>query len=433
LNVFFRSPSVDFVREIRRIGLNRFFVANALLFNVLVWAKGPQVIEVFKTTPASTRALAQLYEKEKPGAWKTQLLWTLEARLREKGTPLDTPEDIDALTKLMFEKILSEMSAPTEVFSWSKDDAPRGELLLREKVKLFPGQNSSHFKESFVFSPKGKRIDRAFANTPLTVEVSVAKSEVDFYGTLESSSSYWAAGLHQVMVSENVARVVVQLFSPGRGDPPAAIHQRPIWLGLFRRASDMASWETVDFAPALSQFQKGQEANILPADGKEKLSDAMRQLILNLRMADVRYINPARKVLTAHELSFVLLVGLNGELPLDAKKMVWLEPYRIDENPLVRAVAILRLASLGGVVTGTELVSVLESVRALPVQVEANGALTKLLATAAMASEEDKKVLAKAETDEVRVLDGIAMVSAGGRQVFYKKVSERWKPVVPKQ
>jgi hypothetical protein len=415
----------------------RLTLAACLLVSSMLAAKAPPVVIDLhpqkKVYPTSPKALAQLCAKEKPGPAQRQLLFMLEARLRELNTPIETPEDVDAITELMFEKIFNEMSAPTDIFSWKLDDAPRGEVLLREKIKLFPGQNTSKFLRKFTNIPKGKRIDRAFADSSLSLEVSVAKSETDFYNTLEdSSSSVWGAAVHPVYSSENVARVAVQLFSPGRGDPPAAVHQRPVWVGLFQRETDASPWQVIDFAPALSQTQKGQESNMMPVDPKEKITDLHRQFILNLRMADVRYINPARKVLTAHELSFVLLLGLNGESPVDAKKVAWLEPYKASASPLVRAVAILRSAALDAPATPAELASVIENVKALPIQIEAAGALKKLLDAAPLANESERKALAKSVKDVVRVQSGFAMVSAGGRPTFYKNLGDSWKALASK-
>jgi hypothetical protein len=381
-----------------------------------------------KSVPASPKAVLALLPKEKPGPFRRQLVSALDAKLREKGTPTDDADAIDALTTLMFERIFEDLAAPTDVWSWSGDEGlPRGDVLIRGTVKLMPGHTSTGFVKSFTVSPKGKRIDRGYLNTPCTVEVSVAKSVADWFEEVEARGK-WVAALQPVVVSEGIARVAVQLLSPGKaGELPR--HERPLWVGFFKQEKPGAPWQPGHFEPYVALEQKLQESNVLPPDPKEKLTEAHKQLVLAMRMFDLELINPARKTLSPSELKLVQLDGLTDS-PVDAKHVAWLEPWRKAEAPLVRAVALLRIAQLGGTVSGEELLFVLEAVKASAVQAEALGALNRLVeASKAKVSAADRTALARNPDDDVKVLKGLARVRSGRESTFYKQVSTGWAPV----
>lgn len=409
----------------------RFALLTTCLVSAAASAKPKSVMMEFRSVPASPKAAAQMLEKEKPGAFRSQLFFALEQKLREKGAELENSDAIDAMTGAMFEKILEEMAAPTDVWVWSGDDGPRGDVLIRKTLKLIPGRNSSGFTKTITVSPKGKRIDRGYLNTPCTVEVSIAKTEADWFAESEGRGN-WVAHLHPVMASEGVARVAVQLLSPGRGDPPAPKHERPVWVGIFRQESDTAPWTLVAFDGYSAKEQKLQEANVLPDGPMSKLSDQQKQLVLALRMEDVRLINPNRKVLSQHEVKWVSLVGLNGDMPVDAKHVAWLEPYRTSAVPMVKAVAILRAAQLGAPATVAEALWILETVKAMPVQAEALGLLARLVESSTEAvAETDKAVLTKGGGEDPKVREGVARVRVGGKNVFYKKSDAGWALIAP--
>jgi hypothetical protein len=391
----------------------------------------PMFIEI-KSVPASTKAALAMLPKEKPGPFRRQLLVAVESKLREKGTPLDDADAIDAMTTALFERVFDEMAAPTDVWAWSGEEGlPRGDVLIRHTVKLLPGQNSTGYLKSFTVSPKGKRIDRAYLNTPCTVDVSVAKNPADWFAEVEGREG-WVAALHPVLVSEGVARVALQLLSPGRGEPPAARHERPLWVAFFKQDAAGAPWQLAHFEPYTAVEQKLQESNVLPlTEGKEKLVDQQKQLLLTLRLFDLKLVNPQRKVLSPAELKLVQLDGLT-ESPVDAKHTAWLEPYRTADVPLVRAVALLRLAQLGATVTGAELLYVLENVRATAVQAEALGALGKLLdASTEAVTDADRAALTRAPDADVKVLKGLARVRAGGKSTFHKQTAGAWSLIAP--
>jgi hypothetical protein len=368
--------------------------------------------------------------KEKPGPFRRQLLTALEARLREKGAVLSDTASTDVLAGLMFGKIFDELAAPTEVWSWSSEDGPpHGDVLIRKTVKVMPGVTSGAFLKTYTVSPRGKRIDRGFLNTPCTLEVSTAGSEAEWFDEVEQKSG-WVASVQPVLVSENVARVAVQLLSPGRAEVPSARHERPVWIGFFQREKDGAEWTLALFEPYTALEQKLQETNALPADPKEKLVDQQKQLLLSLRMHDLSLVNPARKVLAAQELKYVQLDGLT-ESPVDAKHLAWLEPWRAAPNPLQRAVAVLRLHQLGGAVSPEELLGVLDTVRALAVQAEALGAIGQLVESSKeVASAEDVAALAK-NGEEVKTFKTVARVRGAGKPVYYRRTAKGWAIIAP--
>lgn len=402
----------------------------SLLALVACAASAKPVMLEIKSIPASPRAALAMISKEKPGPFRRQLITALEARLREKGSVLNEPESVDALAALMFGKVFDEMAAPTEVWSWSGDEGlPRGDVLIRKTVKLMPGATSKNFSKSYTVSPKGKRIDRGFLNTPCTLEVSVAKSDTDWYSEVEEKGG-WVASLAPVQVSENVARVALQLLSPGKSGAVAPRHERPVWVAFFTRENDHADWSLALWEPWLVLDQKLQESNVLPADPKEKLVDQQKQLVLALRMHDLSLINPNRRVLTAHELKFIQLDGLT-ESPLDAKHVAWLEPWRKAEHPVVRSVALLRIAQLGGTVSADELTSVLDNARALPLQAEALGAVAHVLdASKEPVSAEDRKALSKFG-DDIKVVKGLARVRGDGKTTVLRFSANAWEIVAP--
>lgn len=393
-------------------------------------ARPKSVMMEIRNVPSSPKAMAKVLATEKPGAFRNKVIDALETKLREKGEALEDPDAIDAITGVLFERVFEDMAAATDVWVWEANESPRGDVLIRKTVKLLPGQTTTGFLKSVTVSPKGKRIDRGYLNTPCTVEVSVAKSEADWHAEAEKNGK-WVAALHPVKHAEGVARVALTLLSPGKTEPPAPRHERPVWVAFFKQEAPGTPWELLFFDPATAKDQKLQEANVLPGDGKAKLSDAQRQLVLALRMEDVRLINPNRKVLTKDELKWVSLEGLSG-LPVDAKHVAWLEPWRASEAPLQRAVAVLRIAQLGGEVKVAEVVDVLEKVKATPVQAEAMGVLGKLLeASTEEVAESDKALLAKAASDVVKVREDVARVTSGGKTVFYKRGNAGWGLLKP--
>ncbi len=388
----------------------------------------PMILEI-KTLPASPHAALAMLAKEKPGAFRRQLVSAIETKVREKGAPVNEVNAVDEMTLATFGKIFEELAAPTDVWDWSgQDGTPHGEVLMRKTVKLRPGVTSSALSKAFTVTPKGKRIDRGYADSSLTVEVSVAKSEQDFYVEVEQRR-HWVAIVWPVVAFDNVARVAVQFLSPGTSESPAAHHERPLWIAFFKLEHE---WQFADLEPYTALEQRLQESNVLPADPKEKLTEAQKQLVLAMRMNDLKAINPARAVLSAAELKLVSLEGLT-ESPVDAKHLAWLEPWRDDPNALARGVALLRLAQLGGKVTAPELASVVEQVRALAVQAEALTALGKLLETSTEPlSETDKAQLSKSSSDVIKAQAGIAEVKPPtSAATFFKKTSGGWAPLHP--
>lgn len=411
----------------------RRLLAVACLVSATALARPKPLIFEVTSAPTTPRALLAAVGKEKPGPARQKLVQALDLRLREKGQPFEDPDGVDAITGAMFERIFDDMAAATDVWVWEASAAPRGDVLLRETVKLLPGFNSSGFSRAITVSPKGKRIDRGYLNTPCTVTVSVAKSEADWFEEAEGRKR-WTAMLHPVLQADGVVRAVVSLYSPSRAAPFAPRHERPVWVAYFAVPAAGAPWTPALFEPAAAKEQRLQEATILPADPKATLTDSQRQLVLALRLADVRAINPARKVLSKEELQWTSLTGLTGESPVDAKQVAWLEPYWKDHSALVRAVALVRAFELGARVPPSEFVRVLETVRATALQAEAMGALGRALeASVEPVPEADRALLMKAPDEVVKVAGMVAMVKKGERFSLYQRAGAGWKLVQPLQ
>jgi hypothetical protein len=402
---------------------------RALLLFASIWSTAvvakPVIIDI-KTVPSTPRAALAMLAKEKPGPFRRQLVAAIEARVREKGTPVTDVSAIDEMTLATFGKIFEELAAPTDVWDWSgQEGAPHGEVLSRKTVKVRPGTTSSALSKAFTVTPKGKRMDRGFSDMAMTVEVSVAKSDQDFFVEVEQRK-HWVAVVLPVVAFDNVARVAVQFLSPGTSESPAAHHERPLWVAFFKLDHDR---QFAHLEPYTALEQRLQESNVLPFDPKEKLTEAQKQLVLTMRMDDLKAINPARGTLSPAELKLVSLEGLT-ESPVDPKHVAWLEPWRTDENPLARGVALLRIAQLGGKVSAPELASVVEQVRAGAVQTEALAALGRLLdGSTEMLSETDKAQLTKNSTDAIKSLAGIAKLNASGKVSFFKQSAGGWAPL----
>lgn len=382
----------------------------------------PKLIE-FKSLPQAPKAIAAALAKEKPGPMREALLSLLETRLREKGSEVSDPDQLDAIAATMFQKIFDDMAAPTEVWTWEGDDGPRGEVLIRGHVLLLPGLTTSGFSKRYTVKPMGKRIDRGYLNTECTVEVGVAKSEADWHQWIEKKG--WGAALHPVLATDDVARVVLSIFSPGTSASPAPRHERPVWVAFFKK--EKGEWQLLDFPPAAAKEQKLQEANALPADPKERLTDPQRRLVLALRMDDVKLLNPARTAFLGREASWFDLTGLT-ECPVDAKTLDWLDPYRASEHPLVRAAAVLKVVSLGGAVQPAELLDAVTRVKVKAVQAAAMKALDALLeGSAEPVGDEDQAALAKlGGGGDVKVLKGVARVKVGNTLQFFTKGDGGW-------
>ncbi len=386
-----------------------------------------KLVEI-RTLPSTVKGLAATLKTEKPGDFREALLWSLETKLREKGTELTEPDAIDAMTEALLGRIFEEMAAANDVWTWEGQDGPRGDVLIRGTVKLKPGRTSSGFDKKFTVSPKGKRIDRGYLNTPCTVQVVTAAGEAEWFEWVGSKG--WGAALHAVQVTDDVARVGLQLLSPGKADAPAPRHERPVWVAYFRRERPDAPWELFLFEPYTSKEQRTQESNLLPADPRAKLTDAQKKLVLALRMEDVRLLDASKAALSAKDYAWFTLHGLT-EAPVDAKTVGWLDAYRTSDHPLVRAAAVLKAASLGGPVDPVELLDLRGQVKVKAVQEQALASLAKVLdASTEVPTEEDKAALAKlGGGEDVKVLRAAARVKAGGKTLLFMKGEGGWAPV----
>lgn len=385
----------------------------------------------FRSLPSSPKALVTALEKEKPGKWRDQLQWALETKLRDVGTDLTDPDAVDALTTQMFQAIFDDMAAPNDIWVWESGTSPRGDVLVRKTVLLLPGTNSSGYEHAFTVSPKGKRIDRGYLNTPCTVKVLVAKSPAEWHATVETKG--WGAFLHGVKRLDGVVRVGVTLLSPGKESAATPTHERPVWVGFFTEGDKPGDFTLVNFEPARAKDQRYQESNLMP-EKYGKWTEAQRRHVLAVRMEDVRTLNPGRTAFIAGEAKWFSLEGLSDSA-VDAKSVKLLDPYRTSDAPLVRAAAVLKAAALGGEVAPKELVDVLTSVKVESVQRDASSQLEKLLGgSTEVVSAEDLDALKKAGGgDAVKVLKGVALVKGSAKVAFFTKGDAGWTQVTPKR
>lgn len=384
-----------------------------------------------KDPPSTAHAWLEAALAEKPGAARDANLFSMEARLREKGEELTDPDAVDALVATTFEKIFDDMAGPTDVWVWEGETGARGDVLVREKVLLFPGRTSTGFSKELTVQPKGKRIDRGYLNSKLTVKVAVAKSDADWFAWTDAKG--WGAAVHPVLVNDNVARVVVQLFSPGKKDSPGPRHERPVWVAYFKRAKADAPFELALFEPAMGLDQREQEANVISLTVKNRPTEAHKKLILALRMEDLRYLNPARPLFSNREAEWFALKGLT-ECPVDAKTVAWLEPWRTAEHPLQRAAAVLKLDDLHAPVKPAELLWVYANVKLVPVQLVAQAKLEKALEAQDLMDAADREAVQKASgSDDVRGVKDVARAKGGTAPGLYQKGEKGWALVTPKK
>ncbi len=406
------------------------FVVLLLVFPAIARPKST-FIEI-KTMPGSVKGLAAVVQKEKPSDFRTQALWQLETKLRENGEELTDPDAIDALVDELLKRVFDDMALPTDIYMWEGDEAPRGEVLIRDPVLLLPGRTSSGFARRYEVTPMGLRIDRGYRNTSTTVKVAVAKSAAEWFAHVESKG--WGVAVHPIHVTDGVARVVLQFLSRGGTAPPSARHERPIWVAFFRQDAAGGPWQPLVFDGAKARLARDQESTLLPFDPKTKLTDAMKRHVLALRFDELKLINPNRSTLHETEARWTSLNGLSGSV-VDPRTAGWLDVYRTSDEPLVRAAATLKVASLGGSVSPDELVDVLVTVKQARVQAEALLALQQQLDGSAEAvSVEDQSALAKlGGGDDVKVFQTVARVKSAKATKLFKKGAAGWQPVVPKQ
>ncbi len=414
-------------------GMKRSLHAGIVVFLLLTaapaFAGKVKFIEVVDPNALSSpRAMLAALEPMKPGPARDALMLQLDTKLREKGAPLDDPEQLDALAGLMFQRILEDMAAPGEVWTWEGDDAPRGDVLIREKLLLFPGRVSSEFKKDITVTPKGKRIDRSYADTACKVTVQPAKSEPEWNGWVETKG--WGAAMHEVKWMDDVARVAVTVTAPGKAGMPGPKHQRPAWIGYFKRPKKSEPWTVGLFAPTQAKEQKAAEANVSSLDAKVQATEQHKKLVLALRMEDVRMIPPTRTALTPHEANWFSLKGLTGS-PVDAKTQGWLEPYRADVSPMVRAAAVVKLLELGGKAKGGELADILVNVRLTQVVADAQALLDAMLdaGDAALTDEQKGSLAQLAGAGEVRSLPDVVRVKSQGKVTYFRKAPYGWEEV----
>ncbi|MCA2979809.1 MAG: hypothetical protein INH41_31310 [Myxococcaceae bacterium] len=385
-----------------------------------------------KSLPSTVKGLAAVVEREKTGDFRTQALWAMEAKLREAGAEVNDPDVVDALLDETLRRVFDDMAAATDIYAWEGDDAPRGDVLIRGTTLVFPGRASTGFSKSYTVRPQGKRIDRGYLNAECTVKVQVARSPAEWFLHVETKG--WGVAIDPVLASDGVHRVVVRLFSKGGTVPPSIRHERPVWVGFFRQEATGGPWNPLVFNPAGAKLAREQETTLLPPDPKVKVTDAMRQHVLAVRLGDLAFINPARAALHESELRWTSLNGLSGPV-VDERTSRWIDPLRTVDDALTRAVVVLRLASLGVEVTPDELFDVLVSVKQARVQAEALLAINKRLDASAETPTDDDlaRLTALGGVSDVKVWRSLGRAKGGQGFKYFHKGGGGWEPIVPKK
>lgn len=385
-----------------------------------------------KSLPTTVKGLAAVVEKEKAGDFRKQAIWAMEAKLREKGDELTDADAIDALVDETLKRVFDDMAANTEIYMWEGDEAPRGDVLIRDPVLLLPGRTSTGFSKKYQVRPMGKRIDRGYRNTDCTVKVTVAKSPAEWFTHVESKG--WGIAVDPIRTTDNVARIVLRFLSKGGTEPVSARHERPVWVAFFKQEAVGGPWTPVLFDVAASKLAREQETTLVPPGPNDKLTEAMKQHIFAIRVGDLALINQNRSSLHESEAKWTSLNGLSGSV-VDAKNLGWLDVLRMSDEPLVRAAGVLKVASLNGEVTNDELVEVLEKVKQARVQAEALLQLNKRLdASAEVPTDEDKAGINKlGGAGELKVAGTVARLKGTAVTKYFKKGANGWDPVVPKK
>lgn len=401
------------------------------LCSALAASARPAFIEI-KNLPTTVKGLAGVIEKEKPGDFRKQAIWALEAKLREKGEELTDADAADALVDEVLRRIFEDMAAPTDIYRWDSDDAPRGDVLIRDPVLLLPGRTSTGFSKKYTVRPMGKRIDGAYRNTDCTVKVSVAKSPADWFTHVDTKG--WGIAVDPIRTTDGIARIVLRFLSKAGTEPPSARHERPVWVSFWKQGTDGAPWAPLLFDVAASKLQREQETTLVPPGPNEKLTPAMKEHIFAIRVGDLAYFNPNRATVNEHEVKWTSLNGLSGSV-VDAKNQGWLDVLRMSEEPLVRAVGVLRVAALGGEVTIDELIEIITKVKQARVQAEALLILNKRLdASAEVLSDEDKTTLIKlGGAGEMKLYNTVARITLGKASKYFRKLESGWDPIVPRK
>jgi hypothetical protein len=405
---------------------------SMLLLAAPVVARPKSTFIELRTLPKDVKGLATIVSKEKPSDFRKQAVWAMETKLREKGEELTDPDAVDAIVDETLKRVFDDMALPTDVYKWEGDDAPRGDVLIRDPVLILPGRTSSGFAKQYSVSPMGRRIDGGFRNTKCTVKITVAKSPAEWFTHVDTKG--WGIALDPLKTSDGVVRIVLRFLSKAGTEPASARHERPVWVGFFRQEATGGPWVPVLFLPAAAKLQAEQETTLMPVDPKETITEAMKQHVLAIRLGDLAVINEVRSTLHQNEAKWTSLDGLSGSV-VDRKNAAWLEPLRTSTEPLVRAAAILKLTSLGVATTADELIDIITTVKQARVQGEALLVLNKRLdASAEPLADEDKAALVKLASDgEFKRVANVVRLKAGTSLRYFKKVEKGWDPVVPKK
>ncbi|MBS1150067.1 MAG: hypothetical protein H6Q89_1765 [Myxococcaceae bacterium] len=372
-------------------------VRRSLLLVVLAlagtsWAGRGKMIE-FKNLPQTVPGLAKLLKTSKDQPFRTVGALALDTMLRERGHELLETAEVDQVLGEVLRGLFNNMVADTEIYTWDKDNfGPRGDIVCKEKVLIYPGRVSPTFEKKYTVKVQGKRVDRGYLNQDCSVTVTVAKTDDEWHQW--TASKGWGINPHAVFVSDNVARIAVTLYSAGTTPVPTPKIEKPIYVGFAAREKENEEWKLLAVEPPTSLDYRKQECNAFPPDAKA--GEAEKKARVAFWMESVRILNPARESFVGNEFTLFSMPS-SGADAVDAKDKWMLEPYRKSDSPLVRASAELKLSRMGTATTPNALADLINQVRHPAAKGELVKELLRLIGArldaSAPPSEEDQKTL----------------------------------------
>ncbi len=421
-------------------------VRRLVVLSVLVVAFGAagrgKMIE-FKNLPQSVPGLAKLLKTSKDQPFRTIGALSLDTMLRERGHELLESAEVDQVLGEVLAGVFKNMVADTDVYTWDKDSfGPRGDVVCKEKVLVYPGRVSPSFERKVTVKVMGKRVDRGYLNQDCTVTASAAKTEEEWHQWVGQTG--WGIHPHAVHVSDNVARIAFTFYSAGTSQAPTPKIERPAYVGFASREKDDQPWKLLAVEPPTSLDYRKQESNVFPADSKAGESE--KKLRLSIWMEAVRVLNPARENFIGNELAIFSMAN-SGPDAVEGKDKWMLEPYRKSDSPLIRAAAELKLARMGTATTPNALGELVTTVKHPAVRHELIKELLRLIGpkldAAAEPSEEDKAALAAllspdpknpVKVKELKVDGAFARMRVLSQKVdgyVFRKVADAWQVLGP--
>ncbi len=372
----------------------RLVVVSALVCAFAAHGGKGKMIE-FRNLPQTVPGLQKLLKgpsRDQP--FRTAGALMLDTLLRERGHEVLEAAEVDQMLAEVLRGVFNNMVADNDVYTWDKENfGPRGDIVCKEKVLVFPGRVTPAFEKKYTVKVQGKRVDRGYLGMECSVTVSAAKSEDEWHQW--TGQKGWGINLHAVYANDDVARVALTLYSAGNSTVPTPKAERPFYVGFVDRTKEGAEWKLLSVEAPTSLDYRKQESNVFPPD-QSKTSEPEKKLRVAAWMESVRVLNPSRETFIGGE-AIIFAMPNSGADAIDGKEKWLLEPYRKADSPLVRASAELKLSKLGTATTPNALADLVAKVGHPAVKNELIKELLRLIGAkldaAPAVSEEDKVTL----------------------------------------